>query len=119
MEDANGDVLAGALTAEANARDAIALCRALVSGGMKDVVLSPGSRNTPLVLAFDALGAKGRLRVHEVLDERAAGFFALGLARASGNAVGLCCTSGSAGAHYLPAVVEASADGVVVRLHHQ
>lgn len=88
-----------------NARQAGALLSALVAGGVAELVLSPGSRSTPLVLAADSLSA---LRVHDVLDERVAGFFALGLARASGRPVALLCTSGSAGAHYLPAVIEAS-----------
>lgn len=68
------------------------------------VVLSPGSRSTPLALAFDACPAA---TVHVVLDERAAGFVALGIGRATGLPAVLLCTSGSAGAHYLPAVIEA------------
>ena len=70
----------------------------------RDVVMSPGSRNTPLVLAA---WARADLRLHVVLDERAAAFMALGLARQSGRPVALLCTSGSAGAHYLPALCEA------------
>lgn len=90
-----------------NARQAGALLAALVAGGVGHLVLSPGSRSTPLVLAADALRARG-LQLHDVLDERVAGFFALGLARASGSPVALLCTSGTAGAHYLPALIEAS-----------
>ncbi len=75
----------------------------------RPVVVSPGSRNTPLVLAF---AAAQDAELHCILDERAAGFFALGLARATGRAVILVCTSGSAGAHYLPAVIEASASRI-------
>ena len=71
--------------------------------GVRDVVLAPGSRHTPVVLAAEASDA----RVHTVLDERSAGFFALGLARVTGRPVVVACTSGSAGAHLLPAVVEA------------
>lgn len=77
--------------------------------GVRDVVISPGSRNTPLTVA--ALRTRG-LRCHSVVDERSAGFFALGLARASRVPVLLLCTSGTAAAHYYPAVIEASYDGV-------
>jgi 2-succinyl-5-enolpyruvyl-6-hydroxy-3-cyclohexene-1-carboxylate synthase len=68
------------------------------------VVASPGSRSTPLVLAADA---HQELQLHVVLDERAAAFVALGLARETGLPVLMLCTSGSAGAHYLPALCEA------------
>jgi 2-succinyl-5-enolpyruvyl-6-hydroxy-3-cyclohexene-1-carboxylate synthase len=70
--------------------------------------VSPGARSTPLVLAFLASEA----RLHVVLDERVAAFVALGLAKVSRRPVALVCTSGSAGAHYLPAFVEARASGV-------
>ncbi|MBP7930404.1 MAG: 2-succinyl-5-enolpyruvyl-6-hydroxy-3-cyclohexene-1-carboxylic-acid synthase [Acidimicrobiia bacterium] len=72
--------------------------------GLRRVVISPGSRSTPLALT----AACSHLDVHVVLDERSAGFFALGMARASGEPVALVCTSGSAGAHYLPAAWEAT-----------
>lgn len=77
----------------------------LASSGVRDVVLSPGSRSTPLALAA---AGEPRLRVTVVIDERSAGFVALGLGRASGAPACLVCTSGTAGAHYLPAVIEAS-----------
>lgn len=83
--------------------------RALGSSGVRDVVVSPGSRSTPLVLA---IAEDASLRVHVVIDERAAAFFALGQARANGRPSALVCTSGTAAAHYLPAVVEADAAGV-------
>ncbi|MDP6946075.1 MAG: thiamine pyrophosphate-binding protein, partial [Myxococcota bacterium] len=86
------------------------LVGALVAGGVRHAVVSPGSRHTPVVLALDALARAGAVRIHVVLDERTAGFFALGLARVTGQPVALSCTSGSAGAHYLPAVIEASHD---------
>lgn len=82
------------------------LVGALRRAGLEDVVLSPGARSTPLVFA---LGAAKGLRVHVVRDERAAGFFALGLARATNRPAGLVCTSGTAPGHYLPAVMEARA----------
>ena len=87
-----------------NATFASDLIGGLVDAGVRDVVLAPGSRHTPLVLAVDACP---RLRAHVLLDERAAGFFALGLARVTAAPVAVFCTSGSAGAHLLPAVLEA------------
>lgn len=84
------------------------LARGLAASGVREVVISPGSRSTPLVLGFDAEPA---LRKHTIIDERAAAFFALGLARSTGLPVALLCTSGTAGAHYLPAVIEASQAG--------
>jgi 2-succinyl-5-enolpyruvyl-6-hydroxy-3-cyclohexene-1-carboxylate synthase len=97
---------AGAL----NALQAGTLVRALVDGGAKHAVISPGSRSTPLVLALHALAQiDDSLTLHTVLDERSAGFFALGIARASGAPVLLSCTSGSAGAHWYPALLEADA----------
>ncbi|MEZ4268428.1 MAG: 2-succinyl-5-enolpyruvyl-6-hydroxy-3-cyclohexene-1-carboxylic-acid synthase [Myxococcota bacterium] len=90
-----------------------ALLRALVGAGVRDAVISPGSRNAPLVLALDRLHREGEpIRLHTILDERAAAFFALGLARVSGQPTLFCCTSGSAGAHALPAVIEADRAGL-------
>jgi 2-succinyl-5-enolpyruvyl-6-hydroxy-3-cyclohexene-1-carboxylate synthase len=78
---------------------------ALSSAGLTHVCLSPGSRSTPLANA--AYGhADLKTTVH--LDERSAAFFALGLAKAQGKPVALVCTSGTAGANYHPAVLEAS-----------
>ena len=88
-----------------NAPASHCLMDTLRSGGMRFAVASPGSRNTPLVLAAREHEA---IELQMVLDERAAGFFALGLARATQSPVGLICTSGSALTHYLPAIVEAS-----------
>lgn len=79
--------------------------RAAALAGVTEVVLSPGSRSTPLAIA--AAGA-GALRTHVIVDERAAAFFALGQARVTGRPSLLICTSGTAGAHYFPAVIEAS-----------
>ncbi len=81
----------------------------LAQAGLRDVVLSPGARSTPMVLAVQRCEA---LRVHVVRDERAAAFFALGQVRASGKACALLCTSGTAPGHYLPAVMEARASGL-------
>jgi 2-succinyl-5-enolpyruvyl-6-hydroxy-3-cyclohexene-1-carboxylate synthase len=82
---------------------------ALAAGGVHTCVVSPGSRSTPLVAA---LAADGRFDLPAVIDERAAAFFALGAARATGAPAAMVCTSGSAAAHYLPAIVEASAADV-------
>ena len=77
----------------------------LASAGVRDVVLSPGSRSTPLALAASA---EPRLRLHILVDERTAAFFALGQARISGRPSVMICTSGTAAAHFLPALIEAS-----------
>jgi 2-succinyl-5-enolpyruvyl-6-hydroxy-3-cyclohexene-1-carboxylate synthase len=66
--------------------------------------ISPGSRNTPLTLMF---AHEPRIRDVSIRDERSAAFVALGHAKASGTPAIVVCTSGSAGAHYLPAIVEA------------
>ncbi len=92
-----------------NLRWALALLEGLVQGGMRRVVLSPGSRSTPLVLAAQR---QPLIELTPILDERSAAFFALGLARASGRAVAVVCTSGSALAHWFPAVIEACESGV-------
>ena len=77
----------------------------LVAAGVTDAVVCPGSRSTPLALA---LRASTGIRVRVLLDERAAGFFALGMARTSGRPVVLVATSGTATVEFAPAVVEAS-----------
>ena len=81
----------------------------LAALGVTDTVISPGSRSTPLTLCLD--GQPG-LRTWVQLDERAGGFFALGLGRGAGRPAVLVCTSGTAAANYLPAVVEASHAGI-------
>jgi 2-succinyl-5-enolpyruvyl-6-hydroxy-3-cyclohexene-1-carboxylate synthase len=81
------------------------LLSSFAAAGVCDVVLSPGSRSTPFMVAAER---EPRLRCHDSLDERAASFFALGQARVTGRPSLLICTSGTAPAHYLPAVVEAS-----------
>jgi 2-succinyl-5-enolpyruvyl-6-hydroxy-3-cyclohexene-1-carboxylate synthase len=72
--------------------------------GMHAACTSPGSRNTPLLLT---LARERRLRCYSHVDERCAGFFALGLAKSSGLPVAVTCTSGTAAAELLPAAVEA------------
>lgn len=77
---------------------------ALMIADVKTVVISPGSRSTPLAYAFAS--TKG-LDVYMQVDERSAAYFALGLAKASGNPVVLLCTSGTAASNYHPAITEA------------
>jgi len=72
-------------------------------------VISPGSRSGPLAFAF---GAHESIEAISVLDERSAGFVALGIAKWEQQAVALICTSGTAAANYMPAVVEASESGI-------
>ncbi len=82
----------------------------LQAHGVRDVVLCPGSRNAPLVhaLSHDLSGAT----CHSIIDERSAGFYALGLALATHRTVVVCCTSGTAVANLHPAVAEAYYQGV-------
>ena len=76
----------------------------LARSGVRTVVVSPGSRSTPLTVAVDA---HDDLQTISALDERSAAYFALGRARRSGEVTPLICTSGTAAANYHPAVVEA------------
>lgn len=76
----------------------------LMSQGIEDVVISPGSRSTPLAYAFASVKD---VQVYRQVDERSAAYFALGIAKAKGKPVVLLCTSGTAAANYYPAIVEA------------
>ncbi|SKT94505.1 Probable bifunctional menaquinone biosynthesis protein MenD [Mycobacteroides abscessus subsp. massiliense] len=80
----------------------------LIRGGVRDVVLCPGSRNAPLAFALHDADKAERLRLHVRIDERTAGFLAVGLAAASGAPVPVAMTSGTAVANLGPAVVEAN-----------
>ena len=80
-----------------------------VEAGVRDAVISPGSRSTPFTVA--AL-EQAELRCISALDERSAAHYALGQARATGRPSLILCTSGSAPANYFPAVIEASEAGV-------
>ena len=73
--------------------------------GLFHVVVCPGSRSTPLALA---LAARTDIKVWMHVDERSAAFFALGIAKRSGQPVALLCTSGTAAANFYPAIVEAN-----------
>jgi len=88
-----------------NLRWAIALVDGLAAAGVGHAVISPGSRSTPLALACLR---HPRLRTWIQVDERCAGFFALGLSKAERHPVALICTSGSAPANWFPAVIEAN-----------
>jgi 2-succinyl-5-enolpyruvyl-6-hydroxy-3-cyclohexene-1-carboxylate synthase len=81
-----------------------ALCDELARCGVEHACSSPGSRCTPIVLS---LVREPRIRCWSHVDERCAGFFAVGAAKASGLPVALTCTSGTAAANYAPAVIEA------------
>jgi len=84
------------------------IVRQILEAGVTDVVISPGSRNAPLSLAFFAASKRGLIKLHTRIDERTAAFFALGITKASGRPVPIVCTSGTAVANYHPAVLEAS-----------
>jgi 2-succinyl-5-enolpyruvyl-6-hydroxy-3-cyclohexene-1-carboxylate synthase len=88
----------------ANTALASAFVEELARGGLRQAVVSPGSRSTPLAVA---LWRAAEIEVTVILDERSAGFFALGAAQASGQPVALLCTSGTAAANYHPAICEA------------
>jgi 2-succinyl-5-enolpyruvyl-6-hydroxy-3-cyclohexene-1-carboxylate synthase len=96
-----------------NCRWSQALLDGLVSRGLSQVVISPGSRSTPLALVCERHPA---IRTWIQVDERSAAFFALGLAKADRQPVALIATSGSAPAHWYPAVIEASQDAIPLLL---
>lgn len=95
--------------ANVNLLHAAALLRQLVLCGAKRVVISPGSRSTPLALTAHDMP---ELSTCVLTDERAAAFFALGLSKADGVPAILICTSGTAAANYFPAIIEAAQSNV-------
>jgi len=88
---------------------ASAFAEELARSGLRLAVVSPGSRSTPLAVA---LWRQPEIEVAVIVDERSAGFFALGAAQAGGEPVALLCTSGTALVNYHPAVVEADESGI-------
>ncbi|MBF8251748.1 MAG: 2-succinyl-5-enolpyruvyl-6-hydroxy-3-cyclohexene-1-carboxylate synthase [Actinobacteria bacterium] len=82
--------------------------RQIIEAGITDVVVSPGSRNAPLSLAFNAAATRGLIKIHIRIDERTAAFFALGLIKSTHRPVPIVCTSGTAVANFHPAVLEAN-----------
>ncbi len=80
------------------------LAEILVQNNISKVVISPGSRNAPLIIAFDSHPLIDTFVIH---DERSAAFFALGMADELGRGVAIVCTSGSAPLNYAPAIAEA------------
>ena len=84
---------------------AVAFVDELQRAGLRNVVICPGSRSTPLAMAFAAQSA---IRTWVHVDERSAAFFGLGMAKQSRQPVALLCTSGTAAANFLPALVEAT-----------
>ncbi|MFN8516413.1 MAG: thiamine pyrophosphate-binding protein [Chloroflexia bacterium] len=88
-----------------NAALSAAFVAELGRSGVRHAVVCPGSRSTPLALA---LADSHDIRIWLHVDERSAAFFALGMARSLGEPVAVLCSSGTAAANFLPAVVEAS-----------
>ncbi|MFE2753015.1 2-succinyl-5-enolpyruvyl-6-hydroxy-3-cyclohexene-1-carboxylic-acid synthase [Actinosynnema sp. NPDC059335] len=84
----------------------------LIRNDVRHVVLSPGSRNAPLSFALHDAAAAGRITLHVRVDERTAGFLALGLAKGGAGVTAVTCTSGTAVANLHPAVLEARHAGV-------
>lgn len=85
---------------------------ALLKGGVGHIVVAPGSRSAPLAYALAAAEAEGTVRLHVRIDERDAGFTALGLAMVSGRPVAVVTTSGTAVGNLMPAVMEANHSAV-------
>jgi 2-succinyl-5-enolpyruvyl-6-hydroxy-3-cyclohexene-1-carboxylate synthase len=93
----------------ANTALASAFVEELARGGLRQAVVSPGSRSTPLAVA---LWRQPEIEVSVILDERSAAFFALGAAQATGTPVAMLCTSGTAAANYHPAICEADESAI-------
>jgi len=93
----------------ANTALASAFVEELARGGLRQAVVSPGSRSTPLAVA---LWRQPEIEVSVILDERSAAFFALGAAQATGLPAAMLCTSGTAAANYHPAICEADESAI-------
>ena len=97
------------MTAHLNEAWARALIDELCAAGAGVAAICPGSRSTPLALAC---AGEPRLAVRSIVDERSGAFFALGAAKATGRPALAVATSGTAGAHFYPAILEAEASRV-------
>ena len=93
------------MTDKTSVQALVLICKRM---GVENVVISPGSRNAPLINGFSS----DDFKLTHVPDERVAGYFALGQALATGSPTVLCCTSGTAGLNYAPAIAEAYYQGV-------
>ena len=91
---------------------ALEISKSLLSCGVTDVVVCPGSRSAPLAWQMAQLASQQKINLHTRIDEREAGFLALGIAKATKRPVPVVVTSGTAVANLLPAVVEAHHSGV-------
>ena len=80
--------------------------------GIKHIVMSPGGRDVPIVRMFE--NNEEIFTLHQVVDERSAGYYALGIAAQTGKPVACVCTSGTAASNYLPAVTEAYYTGIPI-----
>lgn len=87
------------------------LAHVLTEYGIQDMIISPGSRNAPIAIHFSELD---QFNAYSIVDERSAGFVALGMAKATKKPVAVTCTSGSAAANYYPSVTEAFYQNVPV-----
>ena len=85
-------------------KNVLELVALLKAHGITNIVLSPGSRNSPLIHSF---ATDGDFTCYSVVDERSAGFFTLGIIQATGKPAAVCCTSGTATLNIAPAVAEA------------
>ena len=99
---------------ETSAAAAQVIVDELVRCGVRDVVLAPGSRSAPLALVLSAAEREGRLQLHVRIDERTAGYLAVGLAKASASPVAVVTTSGTAAVNLHPAIVEADESGIPI-----
>lgn len=95
---------------------AAALLERLIARGVEHIVVSPGSRSQALALVAAELETRGAVRLHVRIDERVAGFTALGIARETRRPAVVICTSGTAAANLLPAALEAHHSGVPLLL---
>jgi 2-succinyl-5-enolpyruvyl-6-hydroxy-3-cyclohexene-1-carboxylate synthase len=114
MVEESRHALRGSIRSVMNTSTTLArtIVRQIIEAGVTDVVISPGSRNAPLTIAFYQASQQSLIKLHTRIDERTAAFFALGIAKASGRPVPIVCTSGTAVANYHPAVLEASHSNV-------